>query len=76
MATMSVLVMICIWVLGFYKLEALGALMGSLGFFLFGLCLSYLCSCLSLFHAIIVLHALDGKMVKDFSLESESGFYM
>ena len=32
MTTMSILVMICICVLGFYKLEALGALMGSLEF--------------------------------------------
>ena len=33
MTTLSVLVGICIWILGFYKLKAHGALMGSLNFF-------------------------------------------
>ena len=32
MTTLSILVRVCIWVLGFYKLEALGVLMGSLEF--------------------------------------------
>ena len=30
MTTLSILVRVCIWVLGFYKLEVLGALVGSL----------------------------------------------
>ena len=33
MTTLSILVLVCIWVLGFYKLEALGALMGFIEFF-------------------------------------------
>ena len=33
MTTLSILVKVCIWVLGFYKLEALKALIGYLGFF-------------------------------------------
>jgi hypothetical protein len=39
---------VCIWILGFYKLEALGALMGFLD----------ICS-LCLFDEIVGLHAID-----------------
>ena len=61
MTTVSILVMICIWDLGFYKLEALRMLMGSLG-----ICSSIVaklpCSCLILFGAFVKLHAMDEKI--------------
>ena len=53
MIKMYVLVRVCAWVLGFYKLEALGALMGFLEF----------CSLCS-FDTIIELHAMNEKNVQ------------
>ena len=53
-----------IWVLGFYKIEALGALIGSLSFALH--MVKSLCSCLCLFAATIELYPMDDKMFNDF----------
>ena len=50
MANMYVHARVCIWIIGFNKLEALGALMGFPSFFFLSLCL---------FDAIIDLHAMD-----------------
>ena len=55
MTNMYVLVKVCIWVLGLYKLEALGGLMGFLEF----------CS-LCLFDVIIKLHPMIEKTFNDF----------
>jgi hypothetical protein len=67
------LVSVCIWVLGFHKLEALGALMG------FNLSLwivaKLLCTYLCMFDTIAKLHAMDEKYQITFSLESESGVH-
>ena len=58
MTTMNVLVGVCIWVLGFYKPKALGALMSFLE-----LCSLFvtksLCFCLRLFDTIVELYAMD-----------------
>ena len=74
MTTCSFLLCVCIWVLGFYTLEALGVLMGSLEFCSpnYGLVIMLL----SLFvDAIVELHAIDEKKCfMTFSLESASGF--
>ena len=63
MTTMPILVKLCIWVLGFYKLGALGVLMGSLEFFSPD-CDKLLCSCLCLFDAIDKLHDMNKKIVQ------------
>ena len=76
--TLSILVRVCIWVLGFYKLEALGALLGSLEFFSLNLWLNF-CALVfvCLMKIIIDLLAMDRRMFNNFSLESGSGlFYM
>ena len=65
MTTMSILVMICIWVLGFYILEALGVLVGSLEIYC-QIVAKLLCSCLILSNAIAKLHAMDEKIFNDF----------
>jgi hypothetical protein len=53
------------WVLGFYKLEALGVLMGSLEFCspVLG---ELLGSCLCFFDAVVELQAMNGKTFNDF----------
>ena len=73
---MFILVMICIWTLGFYKLEALGVLMGSIDFFTLVLWLSY-CALL----IVCLVQALSyiirmRKCSMTFSWESGSEFYM
>ena len=62
---MCVLVRVCIWILGFYKLEALGTLMGFLKFSIW-IVASLLCSCLCLFDTIVELHAMDEEKFIDF----------
>ena len=75
---MSILVRVCIWVLRFYKLEALELLKecswAPLSFVL-QIVAKLLRSCLCFFDAINELHAMDEKCSTTFSLESESGFY-
>ena len=51
MTTLSSLVRVCIWVLGFYKLEVVA---------------KSLCSCLCLLDAMFELCAMDEKMSNDF----------
>ena len=63
---------VCMWVLGLYKLEVLGALIG----FSLWIVAKLLCSCLSVLDANIELHAMDEKMFNDFLLGGESGFHM
>jgi hypothetical protein len=55
MTSMYVLVKVCIWVLGFYKPDALGALIGFLEF-------CFIC----LFDAFVKLHPMDEKTFNDF----------
>jgi hypothetical protein len=64
--TVSILVRVCIWGLGFYKLEVHGALMSSLEFFLCGLWLSCCVLVFCLFDAINELHAMDDKIFTHF----------
>lgn len=61
---MSTLVRVCIWVLGFFKLEAFGVLVGSLE--LCSLDCDEIVMFLALFvDAIVDLHPLDEKMFND-----------
>ena len=55
---LSVLIGVCIWVLGLYKLEALGALMALLNYAL-RIVSKLSCSCLCLFDAIDEFHAMN-----------------
>ena len=74
MTTMFILVKGCIWVQGFYKLEALGVLMGSLVLLFSRLWLTYgvlVFVCLMLLLSYMLLFK---KCLKNISLESEYGF--
>ena len=64
MTALPIFARISIWVVGFYKLEALRALMIPLRFSL-QIVAKLLCSCLCLFDTIIELHTMDGKMFND-----------
>ena len=63
MTIMYVLIRICIRVLGFYKLEALGVLVDILEFSL-RIVAKLLCSCLCLFNTIVELHAMDDFLME------------
>ena len=63
MTNMYVHARVCIWILGFYKLEVLGVLMGFLD----------ICS-LCLVDVIVDLHAINEEISNTFSLESEHEF--
>ena len=65
MTTMSILVMVDTWMLGFHELEALGMLIGSLDFSLRIVAL-LLCFFLCFFDAIVELHAMDEEFLNDF----------
>ena len=65
MTTMSILVMVDTWMLGFHELEALGMLIGSLDFSLQIVAL-LLCFFLCFFDAIVELHAMDEEFLNDF----------
>ena len=65
MCTMLILVRVCIWVLGFYKLKSLGALMSSLEFCSW-IVAKWLCSSFCLFDELDELHAMDEKIFNDF----------
>ena len=56
--------MLTFWVIGVYKLEVLGVVMGSIEFALH-IVDKLLCFCLCLFDAIVELHAMDDKMFID-----------
>ena len=76
MTIMDVLVGVCIWILGFYKLEALGALMAFLKFSL-QIVANLLRSFLYLFDTIVELHAMDEtKCLMTFSLKSKKWIYV
>ena len=59
---MSIFVRVCIWVLGFYKVEALEQLMGFLKVWLSGLWLSYCAIVFACVDAIVM----DEKLFNDF----------
>jgi hypothetical protein len=65
MTTLSILVRICIWVLGVYKPEIVGELIVSIGFSLH-IVARLLCCSLYLFDAIVEIHPTDEKMINDF----------
>ena len=74
MTTMSIIVRVCIWVLGFHKSEAPGQLIGCLCVLLSKFVAKLLCSSLCLFDAIVELHAMGETLFNDFLFGSE--FYM
>ena len=65
MATFSILVRVCIWVLVFNKLKAHGVPM-ALWVLHSTSWLKLLCFCLCLLDAIVELHAMDEKMLYGF----------
>ena len=65
---MFILVRICIWVLGFYKLKALEQLMTPLSFSLH-IVAKLLCSIPHRFDAIVKLHAMSENCSLTFSLK-------
>ena len=58
MITLSILVRVCIWVLGFHKLE-----------FTIWIVVNLFCSCLRLFDVMDALYATDVKVFNDFLME-------
>lgn len=65
MIILSILVEVCIWILGLYKVEVI-EVHASPSEFCFRMAAKFLCSCLCLFDAIVVLHPTDVKVVNDF----------
>jgi hypothetical protein len=63
MTTLSILVGVCIWVLGSYKLEAHESLMGSLKFFPLDCGQVIVLYCLCLLDAIVELYPMDEKIL-------------
>ena len=61
----GVLVRVCIWILGFYKLKALGTLMDFRKFSLW-IVANLLCSCPCLFDTIIELHTMNEEKFFNF----------
>ena len=56
---MYILVRVCIWVLGLYKLEALGVLIMGFLELCSPVCAKLLCFCLFLFDRIVELHNMN-----------------
>jgi hypothetical protein len=69
MTILSILLGVCIWVLGSYKLEAHEALMGSREFCSMHYAYVIVLSCLCLLDTIVELHATDENMFNDFLIE-------
>jgi hypothetical protein len=72
MTTMSIIVRVCIWVLGFHKSEALGQLIGCLCVLLSKLWLSYYAIVfVCLMKNLCELHAMGKMLLNDFLFGSE-----